>query len=116
MDKCPSFECKIDLIKCLNKKVSKGYLGASLSIVIAACSVVAYLSYDAYSDGKNVRVAIIEKNREKIAEHDTSQKLIGQSLDSIKENLKDFKFEQKEVNGKILRSLEELKVSRSFKN
>ena len=115
-DKCPSPECRIDLIRCLNKKVSKNYLGLALGIIVAAASTVAYLTYDAYDNARDAIAAetvkakaLAEANREGLHECRSNTRLIQQALETINERLKELKSDQREVNRKVLESLEELK-------
>jgi len=119
MDECPSPDCKIGIIKELNKKVSKNYLGISLSILVAAASTIAFLAYNAYDNARDVLAAetvkakaLAEVNREGISDSRTNIELIKQSLETINERLKDLKNDQKEVNTKILKNLEEIKDGR----
>ena len=115
-DQCPSSECRIDLIERLGTKVSKSVLGTSLAILIAAASTVAFLTYSAYDDAKKVLAAeatkaraLAEVNREGLDKARSDSALIKQSLEAIDTRLREMKTDQKEVNKKVLESLEELK-------
>jgi len=116
IDECPDPKCKLELIKCLNTKVSKGYLGTTVAVIVTALGIIAMLVYGAY-DSRQVAKAEeikrieqkVEKHREKLADCKTNTKLITQSLETIKEDLKEFKHEQRKVNSEVLKSLEELK-------
>ena len=115
MEDCPSPQCKLDIIKCMNRKVSKSVLGTSLAILVAAASTIAFLSYSAYDSARDVLAAetvkakvLAETNREKINICDSNARLISQSLKTIDERLREMKSDQKEVNKKVLDALEEL--------
>jgi len=114
--KCPDPDCRISINRCLNSKVSKSYLGISLGIIVAACVGIATLVHDSYSDGRDRREgeleAIehkVEHNKDSVSKMDAQRMIIEMKLESIDGSLSEFKEEQKEVNEKILKSLEELK-------
>jgi len=117
--KCPDPDCRLSINRCLSTKVSKSYLGISLGIIVAAGVGIATLVHDSYSDGRDRREgeleAIehrVEHNRERVSTIDAQRMVIEMQLENIDGNLSEFKLEQKEVNKKILESLEEIKTNK----
>ena len=115
-DDCPDPKCKIELIRCLNKKVSKSVLGASLGILVAALSTIAFLTYNAYDNSRDVLAeettkakTLAEDNRKANTECRSNIEVIKEKLNTINERLREDRADQKEANKKILETLEELK-------
>ena len=115
-EECPSPSCRIDIIKCLNRKVSKAVLGTSLGLLIAAASTLSFIVYSAYDNARDALATeatkaktLAETNRVGLSEARSDSALIKQSLEAINDRLREMKSDQKEVNKQVLKSLEELK-------
>ena len=112
MSECPDPEfrkeikAKLDIcFNCLQKKISWTMMG----VVVAAFSVVAMLSYSAYSSSQEKQAESIKENSRAVQELTSTTRVIENNLDLIKEQIKDAKDIQKISFDAIMRELSKIK-------
>ena len=92
-----------DLCKRLRGKVP--WVGAG--VIVAVGSIIAMLTYSAYSGEQERQCGEIAKNSVALQECKTNAKVVGVQLEHIKDQLKELKTGQKEQFQAIMDKLEE---------